>query len=253
MNPSRANIEEVQFSVPVDKQLTEGFAISAGIHILIFLLLIAYVLYDPPLKPVSQVPLELIRLGLGNGPGSGGNLSAPGDPMKGKTPDNPMEDASKQQQVKQKVDPAAAYESGKKVVASSVSDAQRAKDSANAHGKKNLGNPNGSPNGTGLRGPGNGPGSGLGFGIDWGGGGNRTVLNKKLPEYPEGANKNAQIKIMFTVNPDGSVVGMQPTQKGDPRMEEAAYKALRQWRFNAIASKDARPQRGEITFTFKAD
>ena len=242
---------QLNLSLPVDKQLSEGFGIAVIIHLLLFFGLIVYVISQPPEQVRSGIPLELIRLGLGNGPGSGGNLSPAGDPMKGPKPENPLEDASRQEQTRQKVQPATEYELGKRVVASNVSNAAHSKDTLGSRGKKNLGNPNGNPNGTGLAGTGNGPGSGLGFGLDWGGGGNRIVLNKVLPVYPPGVNKNAQIRMRFRVQPDGSVGLMIPTQKGDPRMEEAVYKALRQWRFNATPGKD--PQQGEITFSFKVD
>ncbi len=242
---------KVSFEIPVDKQLSEGFGISVVIHTLLFLLLLWWIMYQPPQQAIPQIPMEMIRLGLGNGPGSGGNLSAPGDPMKGPKPDNPLEDASRQQTTRQKVTPSDEYEPGQHVVASNTSTAAHSRDSSGARGKKNQGDPNGTPRGTGLAGQGNGPGSGYGFGIDWGGGGNRTVLNKVLPTYPPGVNKNAQIRIHFSVMPDGSVGTMIPVQKGDPRMEEAVYKALRQWRFNRIETPT--PQQGEITFKFKMD
>ena len=115
---------------------------------------------------------------------------------------------------------------------------------------KNIGSPDGTPNGTGTGKTGFGPGAGEGLGdIEWGGGGNRTVLFKKLPRYPAGVNTQAQIKIRFTVTADGTVRAMYPLQKGDPMLEKAAMDALRQWRFNPL--KSTTEMYGIITFTFR--
>jgi hypothetical protein len=243
--------QQLNLSLTVDKPLGKGFILAVAAHVVLFLLITVYLVIDPPRPDVQAVSLELIRLGFGSGPGSGGNLSLPGTPLKGPKPENPLEDASRQLTTPKKLDPAASYTPGAHVTPTSVTNAQRAKDSIAARGLKAIGDPNGSPTGTGLSGSGTGPGSGLGFGIDWGGGGNRIVLNKVLPQYPAGVNKNAQIKVKFNVMPDGRVGGMMPTQKGDPRMEQAALNALRMWRFNAIGTTSA--QVGEITFSFKVD
>jgi TonB family protein len=90
----------------------------------------------------------------------------------------------------------------------------------------------------------------LGLGdIEWGGGGNRVVLFKKLPKYPPGVNTEAVIRIRFTVSPKGNVINAFPLQKGDPLLEKAALDAIKKWRFNPL--KDDREMYGIITFTFR--
>ncbi|HET7152565.1 MAG TPA: TonB family protein [Candidatus Kapabacteria bacterium] len=252
MRTGNDNIQQVTLSLPIDKPLSEGFIIAVILHVIIFFGLIVWMMYRPPEQVTQQIPLEVLRFGIGEGKGAGGNLTASGTPFQAPPPDNPLEDASKQQQVKQKTVPAEDYENGMKVVATNVSNAKTAKDTTGGKGKKDVGARDGSLTGTGLTGTGNGVGSGLGFGIDWGGGGNRIVLNKVLPTYPSGVNKDAQIRIRFNVRSDGTVGAMIPVQKGDPHMEDAAFRALRQWKFNPTPEKPDQ-QKGEITFYFKVD
>jgi TonB family protein len=96
---------------------------------------------------------------------------------------------------------------------------------------------------------GSGTGSGTGFNLEWGTGGNRLVMHKELPKYPAGINTSAQIKIRFTVLPNGSVGIILPLQKGEPALERVAMEALRRWQFNPIA--DTKEMAGIITFTFR--
>ncbi|MCS6809248.1 MAG: TonB family protein, partial [Bacteroidota bacterium] len=96
---------------------------------------------------------------------------------------------------------------------------------------------------------GTGTGSGQGFSVDWGSGGNRIILHKELPKYPEGITTSTQIKMRFTVLPNGSVGLIIPLQKGEPSLERAAIEALRRWQFNPI--HDGKEMTGLITFTFK--
>jgi TonB family protein len=103
--------------------------------------------------------------------------------------------------------------------------------------------------GGGLGRYGSGPGRGAGYGLEWGGGGNRVVLHKEMPKYPNGVNTSAQIKIRFTVLPNGSVGVAMPMQKGEPVLERAAIEALRRWQFNPLA--DEKEMVGFITFTFR--
>jgi TonB family protein len=94
-----------------------------------------------------------------------------------------------------------------------------------------------------------GTGRGEGYGLEWGGGGNRVVLHKELPKYPSGVNTTTQIKMRFTVNPNGTVAMILPMQKGDPLLERAAIQALRRWQFNPL--NDTKEMVGFITFTFR--
>lgn len=80
----------------------------------------------------------------------------------------------------------------------------------------------------------------------------RAILSQVIPEYPEGLQKEATIRIRFTVLPDGRVGQMIPVQKDSPELEEITLRALRQWRFNPLSS-DAEQQvvQGVITFRYE--
>lgn len=79
----------------------------------------------------------------------------------------------------------------------------------------------------------------------------RQVLNEVLPEYPDGLNKEAVIKIRFTVLPDGTVGEMVPILKGDQTLEDLTINAFRQWRFNSLSPDLPQdPQSGIITFRY---
>jgi len=80
----------------------------------------------------------------------------------------------------------------------------------------------------------------------------RTIIRKVLPQYPPGQQREAVIKIRFTVLPDGRVSNMIPVRKGDPVLDEITTKALRQWRFNAIPEDEEQKNvQGIITFVYK--
>jgi protein TonB len=74
----------------------------------------------------------------------------------------------------------------------------------------------------------------FGFDIDWGGKGTRKIYSFILPQYPEGVKKEVNIKLQFTILPDGTVGTIIPKMKADTRLENAAINSLRQWRFEAL-------------------
>lgn len=75
----------------------------------------------------------------------------------------------------------------------------------------------------------------FGFDIDWGGKGTRKIYSFILPQYPEGVKKEINIKLQFTILPDGTVGTIIPKIKADTRLENAAINSLRQWRFEALS------------------
>ena len=85
---------------------------------------------------------------------------------------------------------------------------------------------------SGIGNGGEGPG-GFGYGIDWGGKGTRKIYSYVLPAYPTGVNKEINIKLRFTILPDGTVGTIIPLTKADTKLEDAAINSLRQWRFEA--------------------
>ncbi len=79
----------------------------------------------------------------------------------------------------------------------------------------------------------------------------RSVVSRIIPEYPENLQKQAVVKIRFTVLPNGHVGEMLPLIKSDPTLENITMDALRQWRFNPLpATEPQQIETGIITFRY---
>ena len=109
--------------------------------------------------------------------------------------------------------------------------------------------------GTGGRGGtdfyGNGEGGGIGYSMKWLAGGTRRKIAGELPKYPDGAKVEAEIRFYAVVDPTGAIEALHPAQKADSRLEDAALKEIRYWRFEPL--KPSQPQVDqtcEITFLF---
>jgi len=97
---------------------------------------------------------------------------------------------------------------------------------------------------------GSGEGS-YGFEIDFGGKGKRKIYSYSLPAYPAGVSKEIDVKLKFSILPDGSVGRIIPLIKADTRLEMAAINSLRQWRFEPIANSSRAEQNAIITFPYR--
>ena len=244
----------LQVKLPWDKNTAIGFVIS--IFVTAFLLvLMSFVGPDVPDVPklrTNTVPLTILNFGEGDGTGlSKGNLTKEGETHKGKEPNSQLEDAqvaSKTKKSKESVSHDVAEATDFEPV-NELSSETNSEDKGGSDAY-DVGSPDGLTDASGLGSRGTGKGAGLGFGdIEWGGGGNRTVLYKTLPKFPDGVKTSAKIKLRFTVNPDGTVGKIFPLQKADPKLEEAAMEALRKWRFNTI--KQDMVMVGTIPLTFR--
>ncbi|OGU65601.1 MAG: hypothetical protein A2W30_08710 [Ignavibacteria bacterium RBG_16_36_9] len=92
----------------------------------------------------------------------------------------------------------------------------------------------------------------FGFDIDWGGKGTRKIYSFILPQYPEGVKKEVNIKLQFTILPDGTVGTIIPKMKADTKLENAAINSLRQWRFEALSSNQRQvEQTAVIVFPYR--
>jgi hypothetical protein len=104
---------------------------------------------------------------------------------------------------------------------------------------------------SGIGNGGEGPG-GFGYGIDWGGKGTRKIYSYVLPAYPSGVDKEINIKLRFSIFPDGTVGNIIPLTKADTRLEDAAINSLRQWRFEALnPSQNNLEQIAVIVFPYR--
>jgi len=94
--------------------------------------------------------------------------------------------------------------------------------------------------------------TGVLYSIQWMEGGTRRKIFGELPKYPPGVNVEAQVKILTTVQPDGTVKAVQPVQKANTRLEDAAMAEIRYWRFESLRSSLPQvEQTCVITFLFK--
>lgn len=99
---------------------------------------------------------------------------------------------------------------------------------------------------------GSGLGDSNGFSMIWLLGGTRRKLSGALPKYPSGVNVEAQISILAVVATDGSIKSVQPAQKANTRLENAAMKELRFWKFEPLRSSAPQiDQTCVVTFNFK--
>ena len=98
---------------------------------------------------------------------------------------------------------------------------------------------------------GNGSGGGIGYSMKWLAGGSRRKVAGELPKYPEGSKVEAEIRLFAVVDPTGAIVALHPAQKADSRLEDAALKEVRYWRFEPLkASQPQVEQTCEIAFLF---
>lgn len=219
--------------------------------LLLFMFTCAHVDAPQPIQITRPEPVTLLIFGEGDGTGARkGNLTEEGKRLQGQDVSNPLDDASV----------AATSATGRKPVGDATRSANllptkdvgvKGPDNKDADAaERTIGSRTGSEDGYGLGEKGSGRGAGLGLGdIDWGGGGNRTVLKKVMPEYPPGS-LNTIVKLRFRVMADGSVSAVWPVRRaGNPEVDKAAVRALQQWRFNKLAG-DVEME-GTITFVFK--
>ena len=83
---------------------------------------------------------------------------------------------------------------------------------------------------------------------------NRSLYTPK-PEYPEGLNKEAVIKIKITVLADGSVspAEMLSVRKENTVLEELSKNQLKTWRFRPLPDGQTEKQSGTVTLIYKVE
>lgn len=92
----------------------------------------------------------------------------------------------------------------------------------------------------------------FGYDIDWGGKGTRKIYSFIIPSYPEGVHKEIDIKLRFSILPDGTVGTIIPQTKADTKLENAAINSLRQWRFEPLSPNQKQSeQTAVIVFPYR--
>jgi len=204
-----------------------SYAVSIAVHLLLLILMLA-ITFD-----VKTQPLEFVEISFGPG-GLGGSSGSPGDQPLG-TPQETIEEQQVQEnQVEEKVDVTQTKNTSPDAPAvtkeKETKDATTPKPAQQGQGNKTTG-----------------PG---GFDIDFGGMGSRKVLNYTVPAYPPGVNKQIDIRLRFTIMPDGSVGSVIPLIKADATLENSAIQALRKWRFEPLRNGTA-TQTAIIVFPYR--
>ncbi len=77
----------------------------------------------------------------------------------------------------------------------------------------------------------------------------RKIVNKVLPKYPDGLQKNAKVKLRFSLSPQGTVSNIVIIKRANPLLEKVSREAFAQWKFNPILSEQN--QTGFITFVYQ--
>lgn len=228
----------------------KGYAAAIGIMGIVLAMTTCTSIEPPePIELPNTTGVQLLIFGDGDGTGARkGNLTAEGRSQRGKESTNPLDDATKasaSNATKTAGDPS---QTNKIIPSNDVGGRGNEKDDGDAIDRI-IGKRDGSDDGTGLGGTGTGRGKGLGNSdIDWGGGGNRIVLQKVMPDFPTGT-WNTEVKLRFRVRSDGTVAYALPVRKGNPAVDNAAIRAMMQWRFNKLGSETE--MEGFITFVFR--
>jgi Gram-negative bacterial tonB protein. len=205
-----------------------SLSISLAVHVIVFFLFVF-------VKVTEEVPAtDFVELGfgIGNGTGSAGGM---GSSIEESTATNEPEGASKISQTSEetakKLDiPNAKSNKDEDAIPQPKKAKQKVDGNSlteNNSDSKTLG---GQSQGNKLGGSGT-----FGYDIDWGGKGKRKIYSYSKPDYPEGVRKEADIRLRFTILPDGTVGSIIPLTKADTKLENVAINSLRQWRFEALS------------------
>ncbi|MBV6513478.1 MAG: hypothetical protein FMNOHCHN_03012 [Ignavibacteriaceae bacterium] len=200
-------------------------AISLFFHFLLFLFLFFY-----RIEAETEVQ-EFIEIGFG-GDGSTMFSGVPGL--------NTEEEQKSSDQVEEKNDDVNLPKAGENPEDPSIKkvDEKKPEENKNTNNNQNSNSQN--------------SGGSSGYDIDWGGMGQRKIYSFILPAYPEGVSKNIDIRIRFTILPDGTVGSIFLLAKADTRLENAAITSLRQWRFEPLPARQNQIiQTAVITFPYR--
>lgn len=168
----------------------------------------------------------LVGFGSGSGTGSPGGQLQKTDVDENKTPEE--KSIKKKEEVKKVELPKSKQTDDENLIAS---DKKKEKDEVKNPKVKPLVKGDAKKEGSELGGEGEG---GFGFELDFGGKGMRRIYSYNLPEYPEGVAKEIDVKLRFTILPDGTVSKIFPLIKADARLEFAAINSLKNWRFEPL-------------------
>jgi protein TonB len=215
-----------------------SFSISLLLHLLLLLLfLIINFTIDYPQKDFVE-----LSFGVSGETGSSGNIGKQiTEVQELSKPEEKNETVDKSHEVKEVELPKAKNTSEENIIkpadkmketstASKTESKEETEDNITTEGQGNISKGEGS----------------FGYDIDWGGKGTRRIYNFNIPSYPEGVQKEADIRLRFSILPDGTVGTIIPQTKADTKLENAAINALRQWRFEPLSPNQKQAEQTAI-------
>jgi len=227
-----------------DKLSTKSFSISLLFHAtLIILFMILNLSFD-------YEPSEYVELSFGVSTQTGSSGSEGKQIEKVEEVSKPEEKTTteeKNKEVKEVNLPLSKNTEDENIIKPAEDDEEVATISKTKNEEKNVSSVTTSGQGNNAEGEGS-----FGFDINWGGKGMRKIYSYTLPQYPEGVKKEVDIKLQFTILPDGTIGTIIPKIKADTRLENAAINSLRQWRFEALnGSQKQVEQTAVIIFPYR--
>lgn len=193
---------------------------------------------------INYTPKEYVELSFGTS-GDQGSAGAIGDQLsnteESAKPEKETVTETKSKEVKEVELPKAKNTEKENVIVPASKDKEIKKETKQENNKQE----NSTTSNTGQGNLAKGEGS-FGFDIQWGGSGTRKIYSYTLPDYPEGVNKEIDIKLKFTIKPDGTVGSIFLLSKADTRLENAAINSLWQWRFEPLSSTQQKVDQSAI-------
>ncbi|NWF90641.1 MAG: energy transducer TonB [Ignavibacteriaceae bacterium] len=223
-----------------------SYSFSVVFHILLLLLFLLISIN------IDYAPREYVELSFGN---SGGNSSAGSsgslvEDIQRESKSQEKNETVEKNEIVKKIDlPKAKNTDEKNVIKPVEKNKEKESITTAQNTKQAISEVSSTGQGNNTQGEG-----GFGFDIDWGGKGKRQIWSYPLPKYPSGVYKEIDIKIMFTIKPDGSVGSTRLLTKADTKLENAALNSLRQWRFEPLSTSQKQiDQTAVIVFPYRLD
>lgn len=220
-----------------------SFAGSIIFHIIILLLFLLFNLsFDYPPKDYVE-----LSFGITGGTGSSGTEGVAFDERLEKA-ELQKEDVTKDKNLEVKeVELPKAKNTDVSDVNTAKKDKEVKKETLNQTEERESKNPVGDKKGNLNQGSGD-----FGFHFEGGGLGTRKIYSYVIPSYPEGVNKEIDIRLKFTIKPDGTVGSIFLLTKADTRLENAAINSLWQWRFEPLSMNQSQTdQTAIIVFPYR--
>ena len=220
-----------------------SYSASIGFHIILFLiLLLVNVSFE--YQPKDYVELSF---GITGGTGSSGTEGVAFDDRLEKAELQKQETTKDKNLEVKEVELPKAKNTDVSDVSPAKKDKEVKKETTTQTEERTSNNPPGDKKGNLNQGTGD-----FGFHFEGGGLGTRKIYSYVIPTYPEGVNKEIDIRLKFTIKPDGTVGSIFLLTKADTRLENAAINSLWQWRFEELSPNQAQvDQTAIIVFPYR--